>query len=195
MIEQVLMRSVKTAGGLTRGRGMGESQRSQWLLSMPACADMNQAIQELTGVDIRPQKCTVYGLNLVEMKSPAGTAPVNRRQRAATASISGSRKALLHEINDVNTEASKMGATCGKKCNSDRKQQRKEIALIRFVQRLRNIINKNRVVPFSEQGSRSASSVISKTTVITQDDNNKEQTSLHGRKNVTKGIEQALYRS
>ncbi|VDI39228.1 Hypothetical predicted protein [Mytilus galloprovincialis] len=50
MIEQVLMRSVKTAGGLTRGRGMGESQRSQWLLSMPACADMNQAIQELTGV-------------------------------------------------------------------------------------------------------------------------------------------------
>ncbi|VDI10104.1 Hypothetical predicted protein [Mytilus galloprovincialis] len=55
-----------------------------------------------------------------------------------------------------------MGATCGKKCNSDRKQQRKEIALIRFVQRLRNIFNKNRVVPFSEPGSRSVSSVILK---------------------------------
>ncbi|CAG2229848.1 unnamed protein product [Mytilus edulis] len=40
-IEQVLMRSVKTAGGLTRGRGMTESQRSLWLMSMPACAEIN----------------------------------------------------------------------------------------------------------------------------------------------------------
>ena len=35
VIEQVLMRSVKSTGGLTRGRGMGEAQREQWLLSMP----------------------------------------------------------------------------------------------------------------------------------------------------------------
>ncbi|KAL8624972.1 hypothetical protein ACOMHN_039859 [Nucella lapillus] len=34
VIEQVLMRSVKSAGGLTRGRGMADSQRTQWLLSM-----------------------------------------------------------------------------------------------------------------------------------------------------------------
>jgi hypothetical protein len=45
VIEQVLMRSVKTAGGMTRGRGMTESQRSKWLLSMPACADVNNALQ------------------------------------------------------------------------------------------------------------------------------------------------------
>ncbi|CAG2201575.1 unnamed protein product [Mytilus edulis] len=50
MIEQVLMRRVKTAGGLTRGRGMGDIQRSQWLLSMPACGEMNQAVQDLTGI-------------------------------------------------------------------------------------------------------------------------------------------------
>ena len=49
-IEQVLMRSVKTCGGLTRGRGMSESQRLIWLLSMPACADVNNAMQNLTGV-------------------------------------------------------------------------------------------------------------------------------------------------
>ncbi|XP_071165969.1 uncharacterized protein [Mytilus edulis] len=49
-IEQVLMRSVKTAGGLTRGRGMTESQRSLWLMSMPACAEINQAMQDLSGV-------------------------------------------------------------------------------------------------------------------------------------------------
>jgi len=51
VIEQVLMKSVKSVGGLTRGRGMGESQRTQWLLSMPACADMNNAMQELTGLE------------------------------------------------------------------------------------------------------------------------------------------------
>ena len=38
VIEQVLMRSVKSQGGLTRGRGMNAIQRLLWLLSMPACA-------------------------------------------------------------------------------------------------------------------------------------------------------------
>ena len=50
MIEQVLMRSMKTSGGLTRGRGMKEQQRLIWLLSMPVCADVNRAMQDLTGV-------------------------------------------------------------------------------------------------------------------------------------------------
>ena len=50
VIEQVLMRSMKTNGGLTRGRGMTEQQRLIWLLSMPACAEVNRAMQELTGV-------------------------------------------------------------------------------------------------------------------------------------------------
>ena len=35
IIEQVLMRSMKTSGGLTRGRGMTEQQRVTWLLAMP----------------------------------------------------------------------------------------------------------------------------------------------------------------
>ena len=48
VIEQVLMRSMTATGGLTRGRGMTESQRTRWLLSMPACAEVNSAIQELT---------------------------------------------------------------------------------------------------------------------------------------------------
>ncbi|GFN75908.1 hypothetical protein PoB_000241400 [Plakobranchus ocellatus] len=49
VIEQTLMRSMKSVGGLTHGRGMGDSQRTQWLLSRPACADMNSAVQEVTG--------------------------------------------------------------------------------------------------------------------------------------------------
>jgi hypothetical protein len=51
IIEQVLMRSLKTSGGLTRGRGFTEVQRLVWLLSMPACAKVNQAMQELTGIN------------------------------------------------------------------------------------------------------------------------------------------------
>lgn len=50
IIEQVLMRSVKATGGLTRGRGMNEIQRLVWLLSSPACAEINYAIQELTSI-------------------------------------------------------------------------------------------------------------------------------------------------
>ena len=53
MIEQVLMRSVKTSGGLTRGCGMLERQRLTWLLSMPACAEMNRVMLDLTGVSYR----------------------------------------------------------------------------------------------------------------------------------------------
>ncbi|GFN74416.1 hypothetical protein PoB_000092200 [Plakobranchus ocellatus] len=48
-IEQTLLRRMKSVGGLTSGRGMGDSQRTQWLLSRPACADMNSAVQEVTG--------------------------------------------------------------------------------------------------------------------------------------------------
>ena len=47
-IEQVLMRSKKSVGGMTRRRGMSESQRAQWLLYMKACAERNNAMQEFT---------------------------------------------------------------------------------------------------------------------------------------------------
>ncbi|VDI57080.1 Hypothetical predicted protein [Mytilus galloprovincialis] len=48
-IEQALMRSIKTTGGLTRGRGMSESQRALWILSMPDCAEINNAMMSFTG--------------------------------------------------------------------------------------------------------------------------------------------------
>jgi len=51
VIEQTLMRTMKTTGGLPRGRGIAESQRTQWLLSMPACSTVNAAIQKLTEAD------------------------------------------------------------------------------------------------------------------------------------------------
>ena len=51
VIEQVLMRSVKATGGMTRGKGMSEYQRAQWSLSMPVCAAMNVAMQTFCGTD------------------------------------------------------------------------------------------------------------------------------------------------
>ena len=50
VIERCLMRSVKTTGGLTRGRGMSEIQRLVWVLSTPACAYVNEARQDFTKV-------------------------------------------------------------------------------------------------------------------------------------------------
>ena len=50
LFQRLTMRSVKSSGGLTRGRGMGEAQRAEWLLSMHACADINNAMVDLSGV-------------------------------------------------------------------------------------------------------------------------------------------------
>ena len=44
------MRSVKTTGGLTRGSDMDELQWASWLLSMPACEEINAAMQNLTEI-------------------------------------------------------------------------------------------------------------------------------------------------
>ena len=49
--EQVLMRSLKTNGGLTRGKGFAESQRAIWILPMPVMAEINSSMQEFTNVD------------------------------------------------------------------------------------------------------------------------------------------------
>ena len=50
IIEQVLMISIKTHGGLTRGKGMTENQRLVWVLSMPVCASINETMQKFRGV-------------------------------------------------------------------------------------------------------------------------------------------------
>ena len=38
-IEQVLMRSLKSIGGLSHGQGWSEAQQLSWLLSPPTCAE------------------------------------------------------------------------------------------------------------------------------------------------------------
>ena len=48
--EQVLMRSMKTSEGLSRGRGMTETQRLVWLMAHPVCTEVNNSMQQLSGV-------------------------------------------------------------------------------------------------------------------------------------------------
>jgi len=46
VIEQTLMRSLKSTGGLTRGSGMNEEQRSLWTMSTPITSEYNNAMQD-----------------------------------------------------------------------------------------------------------------------------------------------------
>lgn len=49
VIEQTLMRTMKTTGGLVHGTGvMGEKQLNKWLLSLPVTATFNESMQEVT---------------------------------------------------------------------------------------------------------------------------------------------------
>jgi hypothetical protein len=48
-IEQILMRSLKTSGGLTRGSGMTERLRFTWAASAPVCSVINMAMQDVSG--------------------------------------------------------------------------------------------------------------------------------------------------
>ena len=50
VIEQELMRSLKTTGGLTRGSRMTENQRNIWVISRPSCAQVNNTMQNLTRI-------------------------------------------------------------------------------------------------------------------------------------------------
>jgi len=49
-IEQVLMGSIKSVGGLTRGRGFDESTSLVWLMSMPACGEVHKAVLEIASL-------------------------------------------------------------------------------------------------------------------------------------------------
>ena len=52
MIEQVLMRSLKSAGGLTRGRGFSESVRHQWTFTAHQYATIHDAMTRLSNVHL-----------------------------------------------------------------------------------------------------------------------------------------------
>ena len=52
VIEQTLMRSIKSRGGLTRGRGMVENTRHLWVSSISYTAAVHEAMTNLSGVKV-----------------------------------------------------------------------------------------------------------------------------------------------
>ena len=50
-IEQVMMRSIKSRGGLTHGRGMTESIRLMWVQSMHKCGTVLNAVERLSNLE------------------------------------------------------------------------------------------------------------------------------------------------
>lgn len=50
IIEQVLMKTIKSNSGLTRRRGMDEDQRQLWVQAMIPASEMNDAMQSFTGL-------------------------------------------------------------------------------------------------------------------------------------------------
>lgn len=49
-IEQVLMRSLKSRGGLAHGRGLSENVRLFWIYTMHQCATVHLAMTQLSGL-------------------------------------------------------------------------------------------------------------------------------------------------
>ena len=50
VIEQTLMKAVKSRGGLTHGRGIDEGVRTVWVQSMHQCASTHMVMANLTGL-------------------------------------------------------------------------------------------------------------------------------------------------
>ena len=50
VIEQVVMRSINSRGGLTRGRGFNESIRHQWIHAAHYCAVIHQSMSSVTKI-------------------------------------------------------------------------------------------------------------------------------------------------
>ena len=55
-IEQTMMRSIKSRGGLTGDRGMAESIRHMWALSLSKMASVHDAIIQLSGISAKSRE-------------------------------------------------------------------------------------------------------------------------------------------
>ena len=120
VIEQVLMRSVKSTGGMTCGRGMSELQRTLWLLSMPACAEMNAAMQCLTCVDFntseqhkevgrsriaRDEKDTLLLLSYLQQRNPFQNDEGDNSLRSIETGVTADSAVNVEQAKEIGTRA------------------------------------------------------------------------------------------
>ena len=53
IIEQCLMRHLKSRGGLTRGRGVTDAQSATWVMSAPIVSEINSAMPAIPASNIK----------------------------------------------------------------------------------------------------------------------------------------------
>ena len=63
-IEQVMMRSIKSRGGLTRGRGVTESVRTMWVNTAHRCSHVHEAMTELIPLVTSIRKWARVGVSM-----------------------------------------------------------------------------------------------------------------------------------
>ena len=63
LIEQTMMRSLKSQGGITRGSGFEESVRVVWVLTMHHCASVHLVMSSLTGLQAVNQQHVDIGIS------------------------------------------------------------------------------------------------------------------------------------
>ena len=110
VIEQVLMRSVKTTGGLT------ETQSIVWLLSMPACAEVNCALQDLIAVTYntsdqhkeatrarqeRDSKDTEELLKFLQIRNPFTD---DRCLRSISTGVTADNEVIVDKANEIGSQ-------------------------------------------------------------------------------------------
>lgn len=106
------MRSLKTQGGLTRGRGLDETQRLRWLLGMPPSAEMHHAMQEAT--------CNVFTTS--EQHQDCGKARIKRDRE----DVKRLREYLLEKnpfLSDTSLRSIATGMTGDAETNADNAKQ------------------------------------------------------------------------
>ena len=109
VIEQVLMRSLKATGGLTRGRGLSDIQRTKWLLSMPICLQMNSAMQDFSQ--------TVYKTS--EQHKETAKARVSRDSKDLNTMLSFLRKRNPFDKTDTKLRNIESGVAAEESANTD----------------------------------------------------------------------------
>ena len=63
VIEQTMMRAIKSRGGLTRGRGMEETVRETWLNTLTTCSSIRSALSNVTKAERSTEEHVEVGLS------------------------------------------------------------------------------------------------------------------------------------
>ena len=128
-IEQVLMRSIKSSGGLTRGKGLGEDKRLIWLMCMPACAKIHKVMQDITGVSMESTEQHVQHTD----QSPA-------RQKRDEKDIKAILRFLVNRNPFANLEAGLRSISSGRIASNEVNAEKAETVGEKI---LHNMIRKN----------------------------------------------------